>query len=87
MSNSLEPCTRLKAPPSAPSAGIRRHWSLLLSKQQGLPGRSGPTVCGQQGAIDQERANYLMPNAGNRVRLHELRDCVACLRYVNHVAR
>ncbi len=78
------PCTKLRPPGRAPYVQALRHLSLALSGAPGMTGRTGPTICGLRGAIDQERASYLARHRRNPpVKIHELAACRRCHKFVS----
>lgn len=63
-----------------------RHWSLALTSDAGRPGRSGTTICGTRGAVDQDRVNHQARNVRQLVKINELPDCERCMTFVRRLA-
>lgn len=85
MSNTRpEQCTKLRNAGQALYTPMIRHWSYALTGADGMIGRSGPTICGLDGAVDQERALHLarQRNVYANVKIHEMRPCQRCWRFV-----
>lgn len=85
MSNTQpEPCTRLRAASRVSYVPSLRHLSFLLTGQEDLIGRIGPTICGLQEAIDQERVSFLVKswNILASIKIHELKPCRRCHNFV-----
>lgn len=81
-----EPCTLLRAPSRALYVPLKRHWSFALTSDAGRPGRSGPTICGTRGAVDQERVNHQARSPQQLVKISELRPCERCMTFVRRFA-
>lgn len=81
-----EPCTLMRAPSRAIYFPLMRHWSYALTGDAGRPGRSGPTICGSRGAIDQDRVNHTARSIKQLVKIDELRACERCMTFVRRLA-
>jgi hypothetical protein len=81
-----EPCTLLRTPSRALYVPLVRHWSYVLASDAIRPGRSGTTVCGTRGAVDQDRANYQARNIRQLVKIDELPACERCMTFVRRLA-
>jgi hypothetical protein len=81
MSNSNpELCTKLRDKGRARYFQLLQHRSLVLAVEPDLPGRTGTTICGLRGAIDQERASHEAAQIDLlfKIRIHELPPCQRC---------
>lgn len=68
----IEPCTTY--------GKRKRHYSANLATDAKGPGRSGPTLCGQDGD-DQERVSHWLARSSNRrVTIADLPECKKCAR-------
>jgi len=54
-----------------------------------MVGRTGVTVCGLPGVVDQERASHLMGrwNPRRNIKIHELRPCQRCHQFIKNSIR
>lgn len=85
MSNTRpEPCTKVRGVGQALYRPPLRHLSYALAGTKQMIGRVGPTICGLRGAVDQERAAYLISRAYPYLnfKIHELKPCQPCHRFL-----
>jgi hypothetical protein len=84
MSNTPEPCTRVRDAGRAPYVPSLRHLSFALAGTQGMIGRTGLAVCGMPGVVDQERAQHLISRhqPWRIIKIHELAPCQRCHSFV-----